>query len=59
MTKLARIAIAESCYGMRWEVLSWNKSAINFYKQLGGRFREHGRTMQLMSSDLKQLAQSK
>ena len=29
---MAAIARERKCYGMRWEVLNWNKSAIEFYR---------------------------
>lgn len=32
---MAKIALEKSCYGMRWEVLNWNTSAIEFYRSLG------------------------
>jgi len=47
MAHLARIAIEEKCYGMRWEVLDWNTSAIDVYQRLGARFREHWRVMKI------------
>lgn len=56
MSRLARIAITEDCYGMRWEVLDWNKLAVDFYQGLGAKFREHWRVMQLMADELKRLA---
>ncbi len=59
MVHLARTAVEENCYGMRWEVLDWNMSAIEVYKSLGGRFREHWRVMQLMGEDLKRLAETR
>jgi GNAT superfamily N-acetyltransferase len=58
MTWLSRIAITEDCYGMRWEVLDWNKLAGDFYQGLGAKFREHWRVMQLMGDELKRLAKS-
>lgn len=58
MIQLAKIAIAENCYGMRWEVLDWNKSAIDVYQRLGARFREHWRVMQLTGEDLKRLSET-
>jgi GNAT superfamily N-acetyltransferase len=57
MVSLARIAVAEKCYGMRWEVLDWNTNAIEVYKKLGARFREHGRVMQLTGEELKRLSE--
>lgn len=37
MTRLARLAKAEGCTGLRWLVLDWNRSAIAFYQSLGAR----------------------
>jgi GNAT superfamily N-acetyltransferase len=59
MVHLAKIATAENCYGMRWEVLDWNKTAIDVYQSLGARFRENGRVMQLTGEDLKRLSETK
>ena len=36
LSEVARIARLEPSYGIRWEVLGWNESAIKFYKSLGG-----------------------
>jgi GNAT superfamily N-acetyltransferase len=58
MVHLAQIAIAENCYGMRWEVLDWNTTAIDVYQKLGARFREHWRVMQIIGEDLKCLAET-
>src|SRR4029077_5129019 len=35
LSQVARIARQEDSYGIRWEVLGWNESAIKFYKSLG------------------------
>jgi GNAT superfamily N-acetyltransferase len=58
MARLAQIAIAENCYGMRWEVLDWNKTAISMYQGLGARFRENGRVMQISGDELKRLSEA-
>ncbi len=58
MVHLARIAIAENCYGMRWEVLDWNTTAIDVYQRLGARFRENWRVMQITGEDLKRLSET-
>jgi GNAT superfamily N-acetyltransferase len=59
MVHLARIAIEEKCYGIRWEVLDWNTSAIDVYQRLGASFREHWRGMQIIGEDLRQLSETK
>jgi GNAT superfamily N-acetyltransferase len=58
MVHLAKIALSENCYGMRWEVLDWNTNAIDVYQKLGARFREHGRVMQITGEDLKRLSRT-
>ena len=57
MVHLAKLAIAEHCYGMRWEVLDWNTAAIEVYQKLGARFRERWRVMQITGEDLKHLSE--
>jgi GNAT superfamily N-acetyltransferase len=58
MSYLAKTAIAEHCYGVRWEVLDWNKPAIDVYQHLGSKFREGWRTMQITGEELTELAES-
>ena len=35
---VAGVALAEGCIGLRWEVLDWNRPAIEFYQRLGAAF---------------------
>ncbi|HZR65788.1 MAG TPA: GNAT family N-acetyltransferase [Terriglobales bacterium] len=35
---VATLALDEGCFGLRWEVLDWNRSAIEFYEKLGAKF---------------------
>ena len=35
LQELAKIAVRENCYGMRWQVLEWNEPALKFYDTLG------------------------
>src|SRR5207237_4282610 len=58
MERLAKTAIAEQCYVVRWEVLDWNKPAIDVYQHLGSKFREGWRIMQLTGRELNELAES-
>ena len=58
MVHLAKLAIAEHCYGMRWEVLDWNTAATEVYQKLGARFRERWRVMQITGEDLKRLSET-
>jgi GNAT superfamily N-acetyltransferase len=56
LSEVARIARQEGSYGIRWEVLSWNESAIKFYKSLGGEFFDELRQALLQAEALNRLA---
>ena len=57
LSEVARIARQEGSYGMRWEVLGWNESAIRFYKSLGGEFFDDLRQVLLETEALNRLAE--
>ena len=38
LAAVAKLAVEEGCFGLRWEVLDWNKPAIEFYEKLGAKF---------------------
>jgi GNAT superfamily N-acetyltransferase len=57
LAALARIAVQENCCGMRWQVLDWNKGAIELYKSLGAEFRDDLRTVLLTEDALRRLAE--
>jgi len=57
LAELARIARRENCYGLRWEVLDWNQSAIDFYKGLGAVFQDGWRSMVLRDHALRRIAE--
>ena len=56
LSEVARIAQREGSYGIRWEVLGWNESAIKFYKSLGGEFFDEWRQVLLQGDALHRLA---
>jgi GNAT superfamily N-acetyltransferase len=58
MANLAHTAIAEKCHGIRWEVLDWNKPAIEVYQHLGSKFRDGWKIMQITGQELGELAKS-
>ncbi len=53
---LARIAIANNCTRFVWQVLDWNKSSINFYRQMGARTMDEWLTCRVDNEALVQLA---
>jgi GNAT superfamily N-acetyltransferase len=57
LAAVARIAVAEQCYGIHWEVLDWNDTAIDLYKRLGATFRDQWRPVVLADDALRRLAE--
>jgi GNAT superfamily N-acetyltransferase len=57
LASVARIAVEERCYGIHWEVLNWNKNAIDLYQRLGATFRDQWRPVLLVGEALHQLAE--
>ena len=55
LSAVAKLAIDEGCFGLRWEVLDWNEKAIEFYKSLGAEFRDRWRPVLLADSALRKL----
>jgi GNAT superfamily N-acetyltransferase len=56
LTAVAQIALKENCRTLRWEVLDWNKNAIDFYRSLGAEFRNQWWPVVLTGEALQQLA---
>jgi GNAT superfamily N-acetyltransferase len=58
LAAVARIAERDGCHGMRWEVLDWNRTAVEFYKSLGADFLDDWRLILLKEEGLRRLAGS-
>jgi GNAT superfamily N-acetyltransferase len=58
LAAVARIAERDGCHGMRWEVLDWNRTAVEFYKSLGADFLDDWRLILLKEEGLRRLAES-
>jgi GNAT superfamily N-acetyltransferase len=56
LTHLARIAIAEGCPRLEWDVLAWNTPAIAVYERLGAHILTEWRIMRLSGDALQALA---
>jgi hypothetical protein len=59
MAEAASIALREGLVALRWEVLDWNQSAIDFYKRLGATFLDDWQAVRLEGEGLKRLAEMK
>jgi GNAT superfamily N-acetyltransferase len=55
---VARIAWEEDYFCMRWEVLDWNKPAIDFYQRLGAVFLDEWKAVMLIGDPLQAAADS-
>jgi GNAT superfamily N-acetyltransferase len=58
LAAVARVAVDDGCYGMHWEVLDWNRKAIELYKALGAEFPDQWRRVMLSGEELRKLAES-
>ncbi len=57
LAELAKVAIREKCYGVRWQVLDWNSPAIEFYQSLGSKLLKEWITVRITGKPLAELAQ--
>ncbi len=52
LAQVARIAWEEDYFCLRWEVLDWNSSAIEFYRKLGAEFLDEWKAVCLIGDAL-------
>ncbi len=57
MRALAAIAVDRGCGRFQWQVLDWNRDAITFYEQLGGKILHEWLTVRVEGTALTALAQ--
>jgi GNAT superfamily N-acetyltransferase len=57
LAAVARVAEREGCHGLRWEVLDWNHTAVQFYESLGAEFLDDWRLVLLKDEELRRLAE--
>lgn len=58
LARVASLARQQNCFGVRWQVLDWNTSAIEFYKRLGATFLDEWKTVSLDGDALARVAES-
>ncbi len=56
---MAQIAVRENCGRFQWQVLDWNKPAIDFYESLGAKCMSEWLTMRMEGEALQKLAEIK
>src|SRR6266566_1128948 len=55
LAAVAKLAIDENCFGLRWEVLDWNRPAIEFYGKLGATFLNERRAVEFNEQALRKV----
>lgn len=58
LKNLAKIAVENNCGRFQWQVLDWNKPAIDFYESLGAVNLKEWFTYRLEGENLKKLAKN-
>ncbi len=53
---LAQVALRENCGRFQWQVLDWNKPAIDFYQSLGADIMNQWLTVRMEGKELETLA---
>jgi len=56
LVEVARLAVEEGCFGLRWEVLDWNRPAIEFYERLGAIFLNERKVVSFDGETMRRLA---
>ena len=56
LVAVAKLAIEENCYGLRWEVLDWNRPAVEFYEKLGATFLNERKAVAFDGEALRRVA---
>jgi GNAT superfamily N-acetyltransferase len=59
LSAVAKLAIEEGCFGLRWEVLDWNRPAIEFYEKLGATFLNERKVVAFDKEALQRVAGTK
>ncbi len=59
LVAVAKLAVEEQCFGLRWEVLDWNRPAIKFYEKLGADFMHERKVVAFDEAGLRRIAQGK
>ncbi len=56
LAAVAKVAVDEGCFGLRWEVLDWNRPAIEFYEKLGATFLNERKAVAFDGEALRRVA---
>lgn len=58
LAEVAKLGIKEECIGLRWEVLDWNRPAIEFYEKLGATFLNERKVVAFDEASMERVAKA-
>jgi GNAT superfamily N-acetyltransferase len=58
LKQVAAVAVEKNCQRLQWEVLDWNKLAIDFYRAMGAEFLDEWRNVRVSGEAIKRLAET-
>ena len=56
LAAVAKLGVEENCFGLRWEVLDWNRAAIEFYERLGATFLRERQVVAFDDESMRRMA---
>src|ERR1700761_7666268 len=56
LQRVAAVAVEKGCLRLQWEVLDWNKPAVDFYAAMGAEFLDEWRNVRVSGDALLKLA---
>jgi GNAT superfamily N-acetyltransferase len=56
LVAVCKLAVEEGCFALRWEVLDWNRPAIEFYEKLGATFLNERKVVTFDTEALQRVA---
>ena len=59
LKSVAKLALDEGCFGLRWEMLDWNQPAIEFYEKLGAAFLHERKVAAFDEDAMRRIVDSK
>jgi GNAT superfamily N-acetyltransferase len=58
LKQVAAVAVEKNCQRLQWEVLDWNKLAIDFYRAMGAEFLDEWRNVRVSGEAIQRLAET-
>jgi GNAT superfamily N-acetyltransferase len=56
LAAVAKLGVEEKCFGLRWEVLDWNRPAIDWYKNLGATFLDERKVVAFDEESMRRMS---